>query len=323
MLQFIHIYFTNLQIYDNWKPFYIYYEKNADMQSYMSMHVDTRIVPDNYEQIKKRGINARVHDLLFNSNDSGEKDTGKEQKDIPLVQFGPQNETRDHDISLENISAEDSETKKGFGFGRRLPTFAYSASSLMLIAILVGTIAIMNASGQLKELKSAVVGLVGKEDSKPKDIISDDNNQSANIVDVVGNVSESRKDGETSAQETSPQKTEPGTETKESETTKSEETSSTEPEQQTEPDTSEAGTVSQQVTEPPAEPATEPPTEAPTATVSGVQQDKVYYVVKKGDSLYSISMKNYGNYSMIQSIMQANGITNENFIREGETIILP
>lgn len=303
--------------------FYIYYEKNADMQSYMSMHVDTRIVPDNYEQIKKRGINARVHDLLFNSNDSGEKDTGKEQKDIPLVQFGPQNETRDHDISLENISAEDSETKKGFGFGRRLPTFAYSASSLMLIAILVGTIAIMNASGQLKELKSAVVGLVGKEDSKPKDIISDDNNQSANIVDVVGNVSESRKDGETSAQETSPQKTEPGTETKESETTKSEETFSTEPEQQTEPDTSEAGTVSQQVTEPPAEPATEPPTEAPTATVSGVQQDKVYYVVKKGDSLYSISMKNYGNYSMIQSIMQANGITNENFIREGETIILP
>ena len=70
-------------------------------------------------------------------------------------------------------------------------------------------------------------------------------------------------------------------------------------------------------------PATEPQTEVPTATVSGIQQEKVYYVVKKGDSLYSISMKNYGNYSMIQSIMQANGITNENFIREGETIILP
>lgn len=297
--------------------FYIYYEKNADMQSYMSMHVDTRIVPDNYEQIKKRGINARVHELLFNSNDSGEKEGGKEQKDIPLVQLGPKSDLGDDEIRLENISAGESETKKGFG--RRLPTFAYSASSLMLIAILVGTIALMNASGQLQELKSAVAGLVGKEDPKQKDNISDDNDQSVNIVDVAGNVSESPKDGETSAQETSPRETESGTETKAPETSKPEETSSTVPEQQPEPDTTEPATVSQQATEPP----TEPVTEAPTATVSGGQQDKVYYVVKKGDSLYSISMKNYGNHLMIQSIMQANGITNENFIREGETIILP
>ena len=211
--------------------FYIYYEKNADMQSYMSMHVDTRIMPDNYEQIKKRGINARVHELLFNSNDSGEKEAGKEQKDIPLVQLGPKRDSGDDDIRLENISAGDSETKEGFRFGRRLPTFAYSASSLMLIAILVGTIALMNASGQLQELKSAVAGLVGKEEPKPKDNISDDNNQSANIVDVVGNVSESAKDGETSSQETSPQETESVNETKENETANSE-TSSTEPEQQ-------------------------------------------------------------------------------------------
>ncbi len=300
--------------------FYIYYEKNADMQSYMSMHIDTRIIPDNYEQINKRGINARVHNLLFNAKDSGEKDGGREHKDIPLVQLGPKDETGEDDIRPENIS-EDIESKKGFsGIGRRLPTFAYSASSLMLIAILVGTIAVMNASGQLKELKSAVVGLVGKDDSKPKDDIPSDNDQSANIVDVAGDVSESGKDRETSAQETSPQESESGTEPEETVTTKSEETSSTEPEQQTESSVAEETTVAQEIT---TVPATEPQTEVPTATVSGIQQEKVYYVVKKGDSLYSISMKNYGNYSMIQSIMQANGITNENFIREGETIILP
>ena len=290
------------------------------MQSYMSMHIDTRIIPDNYEQINKRGINARVHNLLFNAKDSGEKDGGREHKDIPLVQLGPKDGTGEDDIRPENIS-EDIESKKGFsGIGRRLPTFAYSASSLMLIAILVGTIAVMNASGQLKELKSAVVGLVGKDDSKPKDDIPGDNDQSANIVDVAGDVSESGKDRETSAQETSPQESESGTEPEETVTTKSEETSPTEPEQQTESSVAEETTVAQEIT---TVPATEPQTEVPTATVSGIQQEKVYYVVKKGDSLYSISMKNYGNYSMIQSIMQANGITNENFIREGETIILP
>lgn len=298
--------------------FYIYYEKNADMQSYMSMHVDTRIMPDNYEQIKKRGINARVHNLLFNSNASQVKDAAKEQKDIPFVQFEPNNETGESDIRLENISAEDTESKKGLsGIGKRLPTFAYSASSLMLIAILVGTIAIMNASGQLKELKSAVAGLVGKEDSKPRDNISDNNNESAHIVDVVGNVSESRQDGETTAQETSPQETESDSDTNDQTTTQSEET--TTEQQPTEPITTENVTETQPITEP----QTEPLTEQPTATVSNIQQDKVYYVVKKGDSLYSISMNNYGNYSMIQTIMQANGITNENFIREGETIILP
>ncbi len=288
--------------------FYIYYEKNADMQSYMSMHVDTRTIPDNYEQIKKRGINAKVHDLLFNSNSSTSKNTSDRNETMPLVQLSPNMGMGNDSDYLGEIFAEDDEIKKGLGLKKRLPTFAYSASSIMLIAILVGTIALMNASGQLKELKSAVVGLVGREvsiDDEPS--VNAKNNESANIVDVVGEISESTKDNESANSETTPQETSTGEITTESPTTPANVTENPQP---TEP----------VQTEPITEPITEP---QPTATVSNIQHDKVYYVVKKGDSLYSISLNNYGNISMIQSIMQANGLKNENLIREGETIILP
>lgn len=301
--------------------FYIYYEKNADMQSYMSMHVDTRTMPDNYEQIKKRGINARVHNLLFNSNASAAKNNQNNTTNMPLVQLGGSAGT-ENDYFGE-IFTEEAESKKPFSeIGKRLPTFAYSASSIMLIAILVGTIALMNASGQLKELKSAVVGLVGKEASTQDNIPTADN-ESANIVDVAGGVSESSENEETSNQETTPQESS----TQETETTRNETTVQTaetpaeeSSEQQTEPIM-----TSENVTEP--QPVTEMPTEQePTATVSNIQGEQKYYVVKKGDTLFSISEKEYGKelmYSMIESIKQVNGLTDANFIREGETIILP
>lgn len=289
--------------------FYIYYEKNANMQSYMSMHVDARTVPDNYEQIKKRSINARVHDLLFNSNASETKETSGGSENMPLVQIGSNMGMDDENDYLGKVLADENKTKKGLGIGKRLPTFAYSASSLMLIAILVGTIALMNASGQLKELKSAVVGLVGKEASVHEDPSVKDN-ESANIVDVVGKISESAKDNETTNSETTPQESETGNDQTTNPTAETQTEAPTTPDNVTEP----------QQTEPVTEPVTEQP---PTASVSNIQNDKVYYVVKKGDSLYSISLNNYGNISMIQSIMQANGLTNENLIREGETIILP
>lgn len=289
--------------------FYIYYEKNADMQSYMSMHVDTRTMPDNYEQIKKRGINARVHNLLFNSNTSAAKHNQNNTANMPLVQLGGSAETGNENDYLGEIFTEEAESKKPFSeIGKRLPTFAYSASSIMLIAILVGTIALMNASGQLKELKSAVVGLVGKEAST-QDNISTADNESANIVDVAGGVSESSDNEETSNQETTPQESS----TQETETVSNETTAQTVETPAEEP--------SEQQTEPPA-----PAEQEPTATVSNIQGDKKYYVVKKGDTLFSISEKEYGKelmYSMIESIKQVNGLTDENFIREGETIILP
>lgn len=100
----------------------------------------------------------------------------------------------------------------------------------MLLAVLLGTVAVMNASGQLKELKHTISGMgAGKETKVTID-------GTAKIVDVAGNVEPTKK---------------------------------------------------------------------------------------TGDSLYSISLKMYGNISMIDSIKKTNNITDEDYIKEGETILLP
>lgn len=57
-----------------------------------------------------------------------------------------------NDEVIKNTDKENIIGKK-----RKLPAFAYSASSFMLLAVLLGTVALMNASGQLNELKSVVI----------------------------------------------------------------------------------------------------------------------------------------------------------------------
>ena len=144
------------------------------------------------------------------------------------------------------------------GKKRKLPAFAYSASSFMLLAVLLGTVALMNASGQLNELKSVVAGIGGNNETQIQ------NNETAKIIDVAGDV----------------------------ETT-------------TEPTTIEEST------------------KAPEPTVAPVIKEPNYYIVKSGDSLYSISLKMYGNIDMIDGIKQANSISDGDFIKEGDRILLP
>lgn len=52
----------------------------------------------------------------------------------------------------------------------------------MLVAVLLGTIAVMNASGQLKDLKSMIVGMNSSKE------IQTDGDDTVKIIDVAGNV---------------------------------------------------------------------------------------------------------------------------------------
>ena len=193
---------------------YIYYEKNADMQSYMALHIEENDVPEDYNQSRKRSINAKVHKIFF---DQGEKQEKVSSNEYGLAEY--------IGIKKEEKKQSDVLQKR-----KRLPAFAYSASTFMLLAVLLGTVAVMNASGQLKELKHTISGMgAGKETKVTID-------GTAKIVDVAGNVEPTKK---------------------------------------------------------------------------------------TGDSLYSISLKMYGNISMIDSIKKTNNITDEDYIKEGETILLP
>ena len=48
-----------------------------------------------------------------------------------------------------------------------------------------------------------------------------------------------------------------------------------------------------------------------------------YYEVERGDTLYTISQKIYGNASRVEQICEINKISNPDRISEGQKIILP
>jgi hypothetical protein len=273
--------------------FFIYYEKNMDMQSYMTMHVDKRNIPEDYQQTHKRGMNVKVHDLIFRAQE--------EEK-------------------------EEAEPERGMRkFMKQLPSFAYSASSFMLIAVLAGTVAMMNASGQLKELKTVVNGLVGKE-QVTTGAVADAERETVKVVEVEGEVTkqevteqptqstQSPMDASTQevieqiteSESTTEAVSEPVTESPT--TTKPEDSTSREEQVPSQTETSTEQIATEQIT-----------TEQVTEPVNA----QVYYVIEKGDSLYDISLKKYGTISMIEAIAKANNLQNENLIQEGETIVLP
>lgn len=264
---------------------FIYYEKNADMQAYMLVKREEDVIlPQEYEQFTKKGITSKVHKIFFaDGNNPG------------LVE---NNNTK---------NKEDTKDRRG----RHLPAFAYSVSSFMILAMLLGTIALMNTSGQLKELKKVVAVMDKKENDTTKPEVR--------VIDVAGNtfpttIQEESESTEESSEESS-------VETDESQDTNVE-TESTE--ELTTQAAEENETESNDLAEESKEESTEAETVASVAdSSSNVVAKPHYYVVEPGDSLYSISKKNYGNISMIESIRDANNITNENYIKEGETIILP
>lgn len=61
------------------------------------------------------------------------------------------------------------------------------------------------------------------------------------------------------------------------------------------------------------------PTDFQQTDVSSLQE----YIIKKGDTLTSISVAHYGNAEMIEEICRINNISKENFILAGQKIYLP
>lgn len=55
----------------------------------------------------------------------------------------------------------------------------------------------------------------------------------------------------------------------------------------------------------------------------GAEEEETYYVVKKGDTLVSISKKYYGTMQGVEKIMKANGIKNEKKLSIGQELVIP
>jgi LysM repeat protein len=71
---------------------------------------------------------------------------------------------------------------------------------------------------------------------------------------------------------------------------------------------------------PTATPTTTPWTPTPTPTATPAPGQQILYVVRTGDTLYSIARK-FG--VTVQALMQVNGIANPNYIQVGQCLIIP
>lgn len=263
---------------------YIYYEKNADMQSYMVINTEENTLPEDFEQSRKSRINTRVHRIFFepevNKKESGDKK------------------------NLEAAKGEaDSQKLMDFSaFKEKIPVFASSASSFMLLAVLFLTVALMNNTGQLKNLKKAVSNIGDRGNYS---------DERANIVDVAGRVQTTEKPSETVTEKPKDAEMSSGSETEKPSQTATEKST---------------GTVTENATQPVSEPVSESETsnnEENKATVEAVTTERETYVIKEGDTLYDISRKVYGKSDHINDIKEVNNIADENRLKIGETILLP
>jgi hypothetical protein len=285
--------------------YYIYYEKNADMQSYMVLNQEENGMMEDYEQSKKLRINSKVHKLLFQQ----EKNMDKGSVSDNSLEYRIQ----DKESGKTKINEDYNGTKKIIR--RALPTFAYSASSFMLLAVLLVTVAVMNASGQLKDLKNAVSN-IGKNNE-----VQEVNGDGPKVMDVVGGVEPTSENVSAAVEVNQTDITE--NVTTEKPISEQENTTTEKPISEQENTTTEKPISEQENTtaEKPISEQENTTIDEAKATVASKEQQ--IYIVKTGDSLYSISLKNYGNADMIESIKKANGIINENYIKEGQKIVLP
>ena len=60
-----------------------------------------------------------------------------------------------------------------------------------------------------------------------------------------------------------------------------------------------------------------------TSTVQEQLSDEDYYVVRKGDTLDSISVKVYGDASHVEALCKMNGLSDGNLIYIGQKLLLP
>lgn len=171
------------------------------------------------------------------------------------------------------------------------------AASFLTIVALAGVIGYMGKEGQFNALWNKVEGLAG-------DILDRDGSGPSNYISVNGNPSETET-------------------TKGEETTRGEETTKDEGASQEENSSESAQTTGSTSDNSENNTTESKETETTEASVSVPNTNYETYVVKAGETLYSIAIAKYGNVDKIQEIMDLNKMDNENYVMEGQKILLP
>ena len=209
-----------------------------------------------------------------------------------------QSETGKYGIAINSSKQEHNNvnTFKTIKFGK--------TASVATIVALAGIVYYMGSKGQLSNLSDKMKGMVGG-------IVDEKETPAGNIISVNGNVQRTTElesdDLEQQTQELA------SVSASEKKTTNSNKVS----EEQT--------TVSEAVTSevPTKEIGSEEITTENQATVSIPNENYQLYIVKAGDTLYSITLAKYGSVEKLDEIIALNKLEDEDYVIEGQKIFLP
>ena len=192
-------------------------------------------------------------------------------------------ETGKYGIAINNAKQEKIEVKT-LRYGR--------VASFAAILVLSGIVYYMGSNGQLDSLSGKMQGLVGgivdRKELGKEDILSVNGNITSTVEESRSeSVSQNITVEEQTSEKITVQEATSQKETKQ-EVTKQEET-----------------TVETQ------------------ATISIPNENYEVYIVKAGDTLYGIAISCYGSADKIKEIIELNKLTDEDFVVEGQKILLP
>lgn len=174
----------------------------------------------------------------------------------------------------------------------RQPSLIYVASTVLTVAVLALGVTVLNSYDRMKSLEVSLNRVeLAVQESQPDTSVSNEQPKATDethVVEVSANVTT-----ESPSEQATDQQTDQGT------AQSSEEPVTTE------------------------EPSTAENTEEPEISVVMKNQTPVYYTVKAGDTLSSISLAMYHNAKYVDEIIKANELENGDDIFVGQKIIIP
>ena len=312
--------YLNINREDDDESFYVYAHNGLSKQPCYHVYFEKSVEFEDYIFGSGRGGDAMKE----------KENTQKEKGKYGIVLNNNMSSGTDKDSSkdggiVDKLAKEGKRLKSG-GLGR--------VASFATIVTLAGVLGVMWSNGGLDALGNKLKGIVNGFTSGS----SNDKNNYNNIIDVDGvpkeeqttesgsgnedNKGEEDKTTENQDKENQDKENQ-DKENQDSEANATEGTTADKEDDSVKPSDEEQESSTEQESTSGVASNEEQTTEKTQATITDINKNYASYVVKDGETLYSIAMLFYGTSDMIDDIMALNKIEDENYVMEGQKILLP
>jgi LysM repeat protein len=267
--------------------YYVYYERNDRLKKYLK------------QTAGERGISISAKESLTNNSNNSIDNTGRvnaleKRSNAERVKILDKDQSSIGDLVRQYA---DGDINKGIR-GR----ISYGFSGILIIALLLSTIVMLNNYGELKDLRYSIDSFNESDNAKAVNELLSSVLPEKNEESGYDNIDSSKKHEDTNG-------TDEKTDVRQnigadSNTSELKQNSQSEDEDNIREQNSQ--------------------TERAVAKNSGASiYSGMYHTVKKGQTLYDISVSYYGTGNMVEQIKAMNGIDDDYVIKEGQKIILP